>query len=218
MRRSRIDRDIRAAVVEYALSTGMNSPQILDALSKDSDYSGKRLPDVRSIQRIVKQNRSGDPAEVFNWRSYDSAEARDLLDVVAKVVSVQNDKELLRIFPAANYFPEGDFSKDIADGIVDVFGVAPGLNPLIVLQLAVFYVLCKKSGMSSSCFDLFLAYRAWESESNTAEWNKATLQDRWFPQRGQMTLLRQLKHIGIDISRTGLVLEPTDVVNREVTA
>ena len=84
--KSRIDLDIRATITDQLNAFGgrCSAAEIYRYLNLQEEFVG-RVPQLRSIQRIVKEYRDQHPVEDWHWSQYPSEDARILLDVMEVV-------------------------------------------------------------------------------------------------------------------------------------
>ena len=87
----RVDIDIRAAIADQLDLYGAkcSAAEIFRFLDRQEEFRG-RLPELRSLQRIVKEYREGTNTQKWHWSDYEPEDARILLDVFASVVAAKN--------------------------------------------------------------------------------------------------------------------------------
>ena len=184
--KSRIDLDIRAAITDQLNAYGgsCSAAEICRYLNVQEEFVG-RVPQLRSIQRIVKEYRDQHPVEEWHWSQYPAEDARILLDVMAVL---DNMRDLGRDESYAPYYPDvidpetGDsigidadlslrlripddyrLTKRFAEWAIKISKVSPGISSISLFQLARYYLLTFDLNLTTEGLDGVLAMRPWQN-------------------------------------------------------
>ena len=109
---TRVDNDIRAAIADQLNLYGgkCTAAEIYRYLHSQEDFRG-RLPELRSVQRLVKEYRKERDTQEWHWSNYEPEDARILLDVYAGIASSRS------------------LTASLVEGQLDVDGVYDTLPP-----------------------------------------------------------------------------------------
>ena len=124
-------------------AANFSARQILTKLEEDLP-NDKKLPDVRTVQRIVRERRPIDASGMWSWQSSSPDEAQLILEVLG--VAIVRSRGVQNMM-----------TNDDAEWILKIRGVAPSLRPHEVWSLVRLYKMRKALQEDVTDLDTFLA-------------------------------------------------------------
>ena len=165
-RRPRIDPDLQTVIDELILKEGWGASQIHRELDSRPEFDG-RLPDVRTVQRRVRDLTPRDPSGPWRLQDSDPDEARLILDVLAAVtVETMGGKT--------------QFTKAEADWVLRLRNASLTMSPWEAWLMARLYMARESSGEETTDLDCVLAFEPWQSGKRSQQYFEA-VQAGWIP-------------------------------------
>ncbi len=127
-RSSSIDGDLRAEIIRLADSTNWSGERILESLSRREAFSDRLLPNVRTVQRLMRPRRQ-QKARGAEWRLADASpeEARVVMEALATAIE-ESDGSI------------SDISRSEAAWIMKIKEAVPEMPTRVALRFAREYV------------------------------------------------------------------------------
>ena len=140
----RLDADVLVMIQKLADdAANFSARQILTKLEEDLP-NDKKLPDVRTVQRIVRERRPIDASGMWSWQSSSPDEAQLILQVLGMAIVRSRGVQNM-------------MTNDDAEWILKIRGVAPSLKPYTVWSLVRLYKMRKALQEDVTDLDTFLA-------------------------------------------------------------
>lgn len=164
-RRRYLDADVQGAIEARAID-GLTPSQVLRDLERQPQYA-RRLPTLRTVQRIVKEAPK-DQSAPWSLADSDGEDARLILETWQAAITTG----MRRI----------NITNAQAEWVLKIRKAAPGLSPYYVWLLAGDYRARAQRGENTEALDLFLAFRPWRDLDSRA-WYEVAVQEGWVPKQ-----------------------------------
>jgi hypothetical protein len=179
-RRSYIDPAVEQAIVRY-VDEGLTPSQIEKQLYREKSLCDN-VPNLRSIQRRVKELSPPDASGPWDWRISDGANTEAILSVLSVVINLTQGRKT-------------SFTNREAALVSKVHQAAPTLPDTLVYITVCDLLRRENQGRSIEDIDCWLAFRPWESLARFEQYAEAVGKG-WIP---SFVLLEPYMIAGLDL-------------------
>ena len=158
-RRRRVDPKILDKIEEMGLA-GYGASKIYDELQEDETIDIDKLPDLRTVQRIIREDiLPQTPSGTWTLNCSKGDDIPVILKTLVDVIS--NTKGRITSLTRAE-----------AEWIIFMSHAAPDLSPYIWYTLGKRYLKHQESGASTEALDQYLAFAPWRSKENNKKYEE----------------------------------------------
>lgn len=157
-KRRHVPLEVERAIGNLALR-GFTPIQIYRHLEEKEEFKGK-LPSLRTVQTIVKQNLPRDPSEPWSLADSKRGDVPSVLETLAAVIE-QTEGRITSLSVAQ------------AEWIARIDSAAPDIDPWDRFLVTVMYQKLAETDGSTKDLDAFLAFAPWRGNEALIRYNKA---------------------------------------------